>query len=101
MLAEEAIWSLTIPTPKVWNGRWRLVLFDIPKDKRKRRDAFRQRLKEMGLVLYQQSVWVHPYPLEEVVEKIATFYHLRGCISFVTAHTLTKESLLRKQFKLD
>ena len=100
-LSEEAVWGLTIPTPARWDGRWRLVLFDIPNDKRKRRDAFRSRLKEMGLVLYQQSVWVYPYPLEDTVRSVAAFYKLAGCISFITAEKVTGDAALRRHFKLD
>ena len=49
VLSEDAIWNLIIPTPKSWDGNWHLVLFDIPADKRKRRDIFRLRLKELGV----------------------------------------------------
>ena len=100
LLNEEAVWSLTISKPKVWDKKWHLVLFDIPKDKRKRRDAFRLRLKELGLVLYQNSVWIYPYPLQNTIEQIAAFYALHGCVSFITADALTGEKNLLQHFKL-
>lgn len=100
LLSEEAIWSLTIKKTPTWNGKWHLVLFDIPKDKRKRRDAFRLRLKELGLVLYQNSVWIYPYPLEYTVQNIATFYKLTGCVSFIVAENLTGEKTFLNHFKL-
>jgi len=99
-ISEANIWKLTISTPKVWDGQWHLVLFDIPNDKRKRRDIFRARLKELGLILYQNSVWIYPYPLEETVQKVADFYRLSPCISFVVAEKVTGEKQLRKHFKL-
>lgn len=100
ILNEEKVWSLSIPTPPRWDKKWRVVLFDIPADKRKRRDIFRLRLKELGLTLYQNSVWVYPYPLEKVVREIAGFYHLSNCVSFITAESLTGEQKLRSQFGL-
>ncbi len=100
LLSEETIWNLKIDVPKKWNGKWHLVLFDIPSDKRKRRDIFRLRLKELGLALYQNSVWIYPYPVEEVVEKISNFYDLQGCVSFVIADSLTGETKLCKHFNL-
>jgi len=100
LLSEREIWELTIPKPKTWDKKWRLVLFDIPKDKRKRRDIFRLRLKELGLVLYQDSVWVHPYPLFTPVKRSADFYSLSKCVSFAIAEKLTGEEQLRKHFKL-
>jgi CRISPR-associated endonuclease Cas2 len=99
-LTEGKIWSLRIPAPKRWDGKWYFVMFDIPADKRKRRDAFRLRLKELGLVLYQDSIWAYPYPLEETVQHIADFYKLSKCVSFITAEKITGEKKLRAQFNL-
>ena len=99
-LSEAKIWELTVPTPKVWDGRWHLVLFDIPNDKRKRRDIFRARLKELGLILYQNSVWIYPYPLKQTVMEVTDFYKLSPCVSFVVAEYVTGEKRLRKHFKL-
>jgi DNA-binding transcriptional regulator PaaX len=100
ILDEGRIWQLRIPTPKKWDGRWRLVAFDIPVDKRKRRDIFRTRLKELGLTLYQNSVWVYPYPLENVVGQISNFYKLSACVSFIVAEEITGEASLMKRYKL-
>jgi DNA-binding transcriptional regulator PaaX len=99
-LTEGKVWALTLPVPKHWDRKWHLVLFDIPADKRKRRDIFRLRLKELGLVLYQDSVWIHPYPTEETVRQIAEFYRLSNCVSFIVADKVTGEKSLRQQFKL-
>jgi phenylacetic acid degradation operon negative regulatory protein len=100
LLSESAIWELQLPVPAKWDHRWRMVLFDIPADKRKRRDAFRIRLKELGLVLYQDSVWVHPYPLAKEVQKIADFYMLGECVSFAIADRLSGDKKLRSRFNL-
>lgn len=43
---------------KEWDGKWRIVLFDIPEQKRIVRNLFRRRLKEWGFKNLQQSVWV-------------------------------------------
>lgn len=99
-LTESRVWALTIPQPKKWDGKWRLVMFDIPADKRKRRDAFRVRLRELGLALYQNSVWIYPYPLEQVIVDIASFYKLSGCVSLVLAEKISQEKFFRSLFKL-
>lgn len=41
-----------------WDGKWRLVIFDIPEDKRGIRDLFRRKLKEWEFKRWQQSVWI-------------------------------------------
>ncbi len=43
---------------EVWDGKWRIVVFDIPEDKRKVRNIFRGRLKIWGFKPWQKSVWV-------------------------------------------
>lgn len=40
-----------------WDGKWRLVAFDIPENKRGVRDILRGRLKLWGFTPWQQSVW--------------------------------------------
>ena len=100
-LVEREVWELSISTPKRWDGRWHLVLFDIPKDRRKRRDVFRLHLKQLGLVLYQNSIWVHPYPLEHQVRAISDFYMLSKFVSFAIAERLTGEAHLRQRFNLN
>jgi len=48
-----------------WDGRWRLVLFDVPVS----RDTYRQRLRrylaDQGFGCLQGSVWVTPDPMEQ------------------------------------
>lgn len=41
-----------------WDGVWRVVIFDIPEDRRRIRDQFRRKLKHWGFKNWQQSVWV-------------------------------------------
>jgi len=41
-----------------WDGKWRIVIFDIPETQRVVRDLFRRRLKDWGFRNFQQSVWV-------------------------------------------
>ena len=43
---------------KKWDGKWRVVIFDIPEKRRVIRDLLRMRLKGWGFVPWQQSVWV-------------------------------------------
>lgn len=40
-----------------WDGRWRIVVFDIPESKRLVRDILRSRLKIWGFQPWQKSVW--------------------------------------------
>lgn len=46
-----------------WDGIWRVVIFDIPEQKKKVRDIFRARLKLWGFKPWQKSVWISKKPI--------------------------------------
>ncbi|MBI3851475.1 MAG: hypothetical protein HY298_14550 [Verrucomicrobia bacterium] len=48
-----------------WDGRWRLVLFDVPVARDSHRKRLRRYLHDRGFGCLQGSVWVTPDPLEE------------------------------------
>lgn len=41
-----------------WDGKWRIVSFDIPEQKRVIRNLFRRNLKKWGFKYLHKSVWV-------------------------------------------
>ncbi len=41
-----------------WDGKYRIVIWDIPEKKRRIRDLFRRRLREWGFKSWQRSVWI-------------------------------------------
>jgi phenylacetic acid degradation operon negative regulatory protein len=48
-----------------WDGRWRLVLFDVPTTQNTRRTQLRRYLRKRGFGYLQNSVWITPDALEE------------------------------------
>lgn len=56
------------------DGKWQMVLFDIPETKRKNRDLFRKGLQYLGYKKLQKSIWVCKYnTLEETKELIKRY----------------------------
>ena len=43
---------------KEWDGKWRVVIFDILEEKRIIRNLFRRNLKKWGFKHLQKSVWI-------------------------------------------
>jgi len=54
-----------------WDGKWRLVLFDIVQDHASHRDRLRRYLRSKGFGYLQDSVWVSPHPLEAESDMLA------------------------------
>lgn len=71
-----------------WDTKWRLVIYDIPEDKRKARDAVRKLVKQLGFIKLQQSVWIHPLPCLEEFAKIREAYGMHRHIMLIeTSHS--------------
>jgi phenylacetic acid degradation operon negative regulatory protein len=54
-----------------WDGRWRLVLFDVPVGQNARREKLRRYLRSRAFGCLQGSVWVTPDPLQGECEILA------------------------------
>lgn len=83
-----------------WDGKWRLVIFDIPEKIRKGRDALREKLKELGFYEIQRSVLVFPHPCQEEIEFLVEFFNLRKFVRFATIESIDNDLHLRKIFHL-
>jgi phenylacetic acid degradation operon negative regulatory protein len=46
-----------------WDGKWRMVLFDVPQSRASERVRLRRSLAERGFGYLQNSVWITPDPL--------------------------------------
>jgi hypothetical protein len=56
--------------------KWQMVLFDIPEVSRKSRDLFRKQLKYLGYQNLQKSIWVCPYDVLKITQKLIKNYKL-------------------------
>lgn len=59
--------AYVIPLPVRWDGRWRIVMFDVPEKRKKVRDTLRMLLRGAGFIHFQDSAWIQPYPCDELV----------------------------------
>ncbi len=50
-----------------WDGKWRIVVFDIPEKHRKARNALRSKLKTWGFSPWQKSVWASKKDITELL----------------------------------
>ena len=92
--------NITIKHPFSWDGKWRIVIFDIPEKKRQGRDALRNKIKELGFYELQKSVWVYPFPCKDEIDFIVEFFELRNYVRYGELVSLTLEEELLKEFDL-
>ena len=90
--------ELIVKKPDQWDGFWRFCSFDIPGTKKHARQVFLSKLKGLGFVMAQKSLWTHPFECREELAVIAKAFEVEPYIHFFVAHDLDKDLLLRKKF---
>lgn len=53
-----------------WDGKWRVVILDLPEERKADRDSLRYLLKKAGFVCLKNAVWISPFPYEYLFESI-------------------------------
>ncbi len=89
-----------IKKPKEWDGKWRIIIFDIKEEKRVRRNLFREELRNLGFLRLQNSVWVHPYECEEIVIILKAYFCLGKDVLYITAEKIENDKWFKKEFGL-
>ena len=92
--------NLQILTPEKWDGKWRVVIFDIPEEKKLGRDALRRKLKQLEFYQLQKSIFCHPYPCENEIILLRETYGIKPYVKIMTAENLENEDIIRKMFNL-
>ncbi|MDD4531711.1 MAG: hypothetical protein PHH21_03345 [Candidatus Pacebacteria bacterium] len=90
--------TINFKKPKGWDGKWRLVFFDIPEKERQFRDILRQHLYNLDFFKIQQSVFISPHPFEKPISHLVSIYSAKQYVRIVTAVKIDNESKIKKHF---
>ena len=93
-----ALSELSIEKPKQWDGKWRMIIYDVDEKKKKLRDTFRRALIALGFLKLQESVWVYPYPCEEQITFLREYYGVGSEVLYVVAIKLEDDTSYREYF---
>jgi DNA-binding transcriptional regulator PaaX len=92
--------ELRIEKPKKWDGKWRVIIFDIKEKRRKSRDGLRTELTSLGFKRLQNSVWVYPYDCEEVIILLKSCFYLGKDVLYMVVEKIENDKWLKKEFSL-
>lgn len=56
--------------PTSWDGYWRIIIIDLPEERKSERESLRYLLKRAGFVCIKNSVWISIYPFENLFTNI-------------------------------
>lgn len=93
--------DLEIKRPKKWDGRWRILIFDIANRHKIKREALRGKIKQLGLYQLQKSVWVHPYDFKKEMALLREFFYLtKDEMQIITASEIENDAEAKDFFGL-
>lgn len=85
---------------KRWDGKWRIVIYDISKFKRREQNAFRYILKYINFLLLQKSVYLTPYPCEEQISYLREYFGIGDEVILLRADYIENDEIYKQYFGL-
>ena len=86
--------------PKIWDGKWRVLIFDIPERRRKIRDKVRNTLRSIGFIRMQDSVWIFPYDCSELVTLFKADFKIGKDLLYMLVDQVENDKYLKEYFDL-
>lgn len=84
-----------------WDGKWRILFFDIPEKKRRYRDELRLLLKAIGFREFQKSVWIYPYQVPSFLKEILFEEEIKHFTRMITTTSIEYDKDLKRLFKIN
>lgn len=83
-----------------WDGKWRVVIFDVWEKTRSKRNLLRLEIKNFGFIQLQRSVWIYPYECADFIELLKSDLSFGKNIRYIVVESLDFDEKLRQYFKL-
>ncbi len=84
--------------PQRWDGRWRVLIFDIPEHRKVLRDKVRHSLREIGFQRLQDSVWIYPYDCEDFITLLKADFKVGKDVLYMIVDELEYDAPVKKLF---
>lgn len=83
---------------KGWDGKWRIVIYDVAKFKKNQVSAFRNILKYINFFQLQKSVYLTPYPCDEQIAYLREYFGIGDEVLLIRADRIEKEEFYKQYF---
>ena len=95
-----AIDELKIDKPKIWDGKWTMISYDIPKDQEGVRKIFREYLKIWRFYPFHESLFLHAYPCEKQVEFLREYLGIGEHVRIIHVYKIENDKLFKDFFDI-
>jgi hypothetical protein len=86
--------------PRRWDGKWRVLIFDIPEYRRGLREKVRRTLRAIGFAHLQHSVWIYPYDCEDLMTLLKADFKIGRDMRYLIADSIEYDQAYREIFGL-
>ena len=86
---------------KKWDGKWRVLIFDIPESRRFDRTNIRQAIISIGFMRLQDSVWIYPYSCEKIISLLKAETESEGDVLYMIVEMLENDEEIKKHFGIN
>ena len=86
--------------PKLWDKKWRILIFDIREERRSLRDKVRNTLIAIGFQRLQDSVWVYPYDCEDLMTLLKVDFKVGKELLYLIVEKIENDAWLKKKFNV-
>jgi len=83
---------------KKWDGRWRMIVFDIPERRKSVRFRLCAVMRDIGFVRLQNSVWVYPFDCEDFISLLKAELKIGKDVLYAIVDTVEHDGGLRRHF---
>jgi DNA-binding transcriptional regulator PaaX len=85
---------------RIWDKKWRVLVFDVPEKNRALRDRVRSTLRHIGFRRLQDSVWVYPYDCEDLIALLKVELRTGYKLLYMIVDELEGDARLKQEFRL-
>lgn len=86
--------------PPKWDGKWRIIFFDVPEKKKQHRNYLRSIIKGVGFKEFQKSIWVYPHKVPDFLIEILQEDNILPYTRFLTTNNIDYDDDLKSMFSL-
>lgn len=87
-----------------WDGKWRILIYSFPEEKRELRNKIRKELTWTGFGIISNSTWISPNPLEDQVLKMIETYDIEEYTLLFSSSSIVShdnQSIINKGWDLN
>lgn len=88
---DRALWTRMKMNKEKWDGKWRLVIWDIPEERKAVRDLLRYKLKQLGFTRWQKSVWASKINCTDILREFIKKVGIEDWVMVIESNNIGKK----------